>query len=104
MAVVRWSKEKMIVLLTEEDVQIRFAARAVNSGALDMPVLFLNGAYDQTCETVTSRLAEPMRRDCRSLDRGDRAVRALDGAGETGRSERCLTTWLAAKFPELWTT
>ena len=34
---------------------------------IDLPVLFLHGEYDYTCETVASRLAEPMRRDCRNL-------------------------------------
>ena len=38
-----------------------YARRAPGGGRLAMQVLFLHGAYDQTCETVTSRLAEPMR-------------------------------------------
>jgi iron complex outermembrane receptor protein len=37
---------------------LEFAAHAVNGGKLRMPVLFLHGEYDYTCETVTSRLAE----------------------------------------------
>ena len=44
-----------------------YAKRARNGGKLAMPVLFLHGAYDYTCETMTSRLAEPMRRDCSDL-------------------------------------
>ena len=32
-----------------------------------MPVLFLHGAYDYTCETIDSRLAEPMRLHCADL-------------------------------------
>ena len=32
-----------------------------------MPVLFLHGQYDATCETIRSRMAEPMRRDCERL-------------------------------------
>ncbi len=44
-----------------------YAARAVNGGYLDMPVLFLAGRHDFTCETITSRLAEPMRAYCRDL-------------------------------------
>src|SRR5262249_38025724 len=43
------------------------AAKAANRGVLDMPVLFLHGEYDYTCETVASRLADPMRQDCRNL-------------------------------------
>ena len=43
------------------------AARARDAGKLTLPVLFLHGAYDFTCETIDSRLAEPMRRDCADL-------------------------------------
>jgi pimeloyl-ACP methyl ester carboxylesterase len=43
-----------------------YARRAKNGGRIDLPVLFLHGEYDYTCETVASRLAE-MRRDCRNL-------------------------------------
>jgi pimeloyl-ACP methyl ester carboxylesterase len=42
-------------------------ARQSTSPKLAMPVLFLHGAYDTTCETVHSKFAEPMRRDCRDL-------------------------------------
>jgi pimeloyl-ACP methyl ester carboxylesterase len=34
---------------------------------LTMPVLFVHAAYDYTCETLTSRLAEPMRHHCGNL-------------------------------------
>ena len=44
-----------------------YAKTSQNGGRLSMPVLFLHGAYDTTCETMTSRLAEPMRRDCADL-------------------------------------
>jgi pimeloyl-ACP methyl ester carboxylesterase len=46
---------------------IAYAARAKRGGAIALPVLFLHGQYDVTCETVASRLAEPMRRDCKAL-------------------------------------
>ena len=32
-----------------------------------MPVLFIAAQYDSTCESITSRLAEPMRKYCRRL-------------------------------------
>lgn len=44
-----------------------YAARAVNDAYLDMPVSFLAAAYDTVCETIDSRLAEPMRKYCRTL-------------------------------------
>jgi pimeloyl-ACP methyl ester carboxylesterase len=37
------------------------------SDQLSMPVLFLHGRYDYTCETITSTLAEPMRIACSDL-------------------------------------
>ena len=67
-----------------------------------MPVLFLHGAYDYTCETVDSRLAEPMRRDCRDL------TEVIVSSGHWMAQEQpaavnaALAKWLAAKFPELW--
>ena len=65
-----------------------FASRAKNGGLLTMPVLFLHGEYDYTCETVTSRLAEPMRQDCKNLTEVIVASRTLDGAGKARRGER----------------
>ena len=81
---------------------LEFAARARNSGTLLMPVLFLHGAYDYTCETVTSRLAEPMRRDCRYL------TEVTVESGHWMAQEKpvsvnaALARWLAAQFPDLW--
>ena len=44
-----------------------YAMSAVDGGRLTMPVLFLHARYDLVCETVTSRLAEPMRASCDHL-------------------------------------
>ncbi len=44
-----------------------YFSRAVNKGVIDLPALFLHARYDYTCETVTSRLAEPMRGLCTDL-------------------------------------
>jgi pimeloyl-ACP methyl ester carboxylesterase len=49
------------------DANVRYAARALDDGVLRMPVLFLHATYDSICETIDSRLAEPMRRDCTNL-------------------------------------
>ncbi|TBU86314.1 alpha/beta hydrolase [Pseudomonas dryadis] len=46
---------------------IAYAAEARNFGHLDMPVLFFHGAFDVVCETINSRLADPMREDCTDL-------------------------------------
>jgi len=44
-----------------------YGRKASNDGYLDMPVLFIHARYDYVCETVHSRLAEPMRKFCRNL-------------------------------------
>jgi pimeloyl-ACP methyl ester carboxylesterase len=44
-----------------------YATRAPEGGRLAMPVLFLHGAHDTTCETMDSALAAPMRGACANL-------------------------------------
>ncbi|HYE91200.1 MAG TPA: alpha/beta hydrolase [Terriglobales bacterium] len=79
-----------------------YAARAKDGGVLSMPVLFLHGEYDATCETVQSRLAEPMRRDCRNL------TEVVVPSGHWMAQEKprmvnaALAKWLAAQLPSLW--
>jgi pimeloyl-ACP methyl ester carboxylesterase len=79
-----------------------FARLAVNNGKLKMPVLFLHAAYDYVCETVDSRLAEPMRQDC------ERLSEAVVQSGHWMAQERpasvngAIARWLATEFPELW--
>jgi pimeloyl-ACP methyl ester carboxylesterase len=81
---------------------LEFASRAVNGGILGMPVLFLHGEYDYTCETVASRLAEPMRQDCRNL------TEVIVPSGHWMAQEKpvavnaALAKWLAVQLPELW--
>jgi len=79
-----------------------FAKLAVNHGRLEMPVLFLHGAYDYTCESVDSWLAEPMRKDC------ERLSEVIVRSGHWMAQERpasvngAIARWLATEFPELW--
>ena len=79
-----------------------YSARAPGDGRLSMPVLFLHGDYDVTCETVDSRLAEPMRRDCADL------TEAVVKSGHWMAQEQpvavnaALARWLAVKLPGVW--
>ena len=79
-----------------------YAKRAGNGGKLAMPVLFLHGAYDYTCETMTSRLAEPMRADCSDL------TEVVVKSGHWMAQEKpvdvnaAIAKWLAAKLPDYW--
>ena len=81
---------------------IEYAKRAKNGGVIDLPVLFLHGEYDYTCETVDSRLAEPMRRDCRSL------TEVVVPSGHWMAQEKprvvnaAVAKWIATKCPEAW--
>lgn len=79
-----------------------YARKSKNGGKLSMPVLFLHGAYDTTCETIRSKLAEPMRRDCSDL------TEVVVRSGHWMAQEQpvsvnaALAKWLAAKFPHYW--
>ena len=81
-----------------------YAKTSQNGGRLSMPVLFLHGAYDTTCETMTSRLAEPMRRDCADL------TEVVVNSGHWMAQEQpvavnaALAKWLARKLPDYWGT
>ncbi|HUN43729.1 MAG TPA: alpha/beta hydrolase [Acetobacteraceae bacterium] len=81
---------------------IEYAAEAANSGRLSMPVLFLHAAHDYTCETLVSRLAEPMRLDCDDL------TEAVVPSGHWMAQEKpsgvnaAIAQWLAHKLPSLW--
>jgi pimeloyl-ACP methyl ester carboxylesterase len=82
---------------------LAYAAQARDGGTLQMPVLFLHGAYDTVCETMTSRLAEPMRAACRNL------TEAVVKSGHWMAQEqpvavnRALAKFLATKVPDMWT-
>jgi pimeloyl-ACP methyl ester carboxylesterase len=81
-----------------------YAKRAKNGGRITMPVLFLHGEYDYTCETVTSRLAEPMRAHCSDL------TEVVVKSGHWMAQEKpvdvnaALAAWLARKLPGAWST
>ena len=46
---------------------LAYAGESPNFGRLSLPVLFLHAAWDTICDTVHSRLADPMRADCADL-------------------------------------
>ena len=79
-----------------------YAARAGDKARLAMPVLFLHAAYDTVCETMVSRLPEPMRAHCADL------TEAVVQSGHWMAQEKPvrvnaeLAKWLATKLPALW--
>lgn len=80
---------------------IAYAARA-KSPRIEMPALFLHGAYDYVCETLDSDLARPMRETCADL------TEAVVNSGHWMAQEKprevnaALAKWLAAKLPQVW--
>jgi pimeloyl-ACP methyl ester carboxylesterase len=50
-----------------DEANLAYAATAPGGGKLRMPVLFVHASFDPVCDTVSSRLAEPMRADCADL-------------------------------------
>jgi pimeloyl-ACP methyl ester carboxylesterase len=79
-----------------------WTASAPNDGTLAMPVLFLHARYDTVCETMSSRMAEPMRAACRDLQE------AVVDSGHWMAQERPrdvnaeLVRWLATRVPGSW--
>ncbi len=79
-----------------------YAESARNGGRLELPVLFFHGAYDYTCETIDSRLADPMREACGDLTEvvvrsGHWMAQEQPIAVNAG-----LARWLAVRFADLW--
>jgi soluble epoxide hydrolase / lipid-phosphate phosphatase len=69
---------------------------------LELPTLFLHGRYDYVCETVESRLAEPMRKRCKNL------TEVIVESGHWMAQEQpravnaALANWLATQIGEFW--
>jgi len=81
---------------------LQFASKAVNAGRLAMPVLFLHALYDYTCETVDSRLAEPMRRDCQNLTEATVETGHWMAQEKPASVNAAIARWMATQFPALW--
>jgi pimeloyl-ACP methyl ester carboxylesterase len=79
-----------------------YARQAPDHGRLSLPVLFLHGAYDYTCETIDSRLAEPMRENCADL------TEVVVQSGHWMAQENpvavnaALARFLTTKLPTVW--
>lgn len=85
-----------------DEANVAFAARAKANWRLAMPVLFLHGAYDYVCETIDSRLAEPMRANCARLTEATVASGHWMAQEKPTHVNAALAKWLAVEFPALW--
>jgi len=79
-----------------------YAQRSVNGGKLSMPILFLHAAFDSTCETVRSTLADPMRRDCSDLTEVVVKSGHWMAQEQPATVNAALAKWLVAKLPDYW--
>ena len=79
-----------------------YAAKALHEGRIHVPALFFHGQYDATCETMRSRMAEPMRRDC------ERLTELIVPSGHWMAQEQPtlvnagLAGWIARTLPSVW--
>ncbi len=79
-----------------------YGRKALNDGNLDMPVLFIAALYDYVCESVHSRLGEPMRKYCRNLK--EEVIKAGHWVAQEKPLEvnGALVKWLATSVPNVW--
>ena len=76
---------------------IAYAAEALNFGRLDLPVLFLHAERDTVCDTVHSRLADPMREDCTDLTEVTIASGHMLMLEQPDAVNSAIANWLVAK-------
>ena len=81
---------------------IAYAAQAKAGWRLTMPVLFIHASYDYVCETLVSRLAEPMRLNCDNLTEATIASGHWMAQEKPVEVNAALAKWTAAQFPALW--
>ncbi|MET0387907.1 MAG: alpha/beta hydrolase [Polyangiales bacterium] len=67
-----------------------------------LPALMLHATYDYICETLDSRLTEPMRAHCNNLTEFTVASGHWMAQERPAEVNAALTRWLAAQFPSLW--
>jgi len=79
-----------------------YAGRAVSGGRLELPVLFLEARYDYTCETHTSRLAEPMRALCSDLTYVTLDTGHWMAQEKPAEVNAALARWLVTRVPQVW--
>jgi len=84
------------------DANTAYQATAANNGRLDMPVLFLHATYDYTCQTVDSRMAEPMRQGCTDLTEAVVSTGHWMAQEDPVAVNATLARWIVTKLPSVW--
>ena len=81
---------------------LAYAEQAKADWRLEMPVLFLHAEYDVICETIVSRLTDPMRANCANLTEAAIASGHWMAQEKPVEVNAALAKWLGAQFPALW--
>ena len=84
------------------EANLAYAARAKDRWRLRMPALFLHAAYDYVCETLDSRLAEPMRANCENLTEATIASGHWMAQEKPVEVNAALAKWLGTQLPATW--
>jgi len=79
-----------------------YAEKAKETWQLNMPVLFLHAAFDTVCETIDSKLAEPMRVHCCDLSEETVESGHWMAQEKPNAVNAALAKWLATKHLDLW--
>ena len=79
-----------------------YARGAPGGGRLAMPVMFFHAAHDFVCDTVDTRLAEPMRTHCTDLTEQIIDCGHWMAQEKPDRVNAGLVRWLGRRFPLLW--
>lgn len=85
------------------EANAKYFDQAVNHGIIEIPTLFLAAQYDYTCESITSRLPEPMREKCKNLDEAVIFSGHWMAQEKPFEVNRELIKWLVKKVPEILT-
>jgi len=62
----------------------------------------VHAAYDYVCETIDSRLPEPMRANCADLTEAHVASGHWMAQEKPREVNAALAKWLSAQLPDLW--
>jgi pimeloyl-ACP methyl ester carboxylesterase len=79
-----------------------FQETSVNGGRLELPVLFVHAAYDYTCATIDTRLADPMRAACADLTEAVARTGHWMAQEDPVTVNAALARWIATKLPMVW--
>ncbi len=84
------------------DANRSFALQAKDFWRLEMPVLFVHAQFDMVCETLNSKLADPMRTWCNDLTEATVPSGHWMAQEKPREVNAALASWLSRKLPDVW--